>query len=77
MVRFYFTTLSIPISSSNLCLVYLLSNIPHGMTDSFSIHLFILQYKSFLVINFITKLNRNLLTLRLVVFDFAKELANT
>ncbi len=72
MVRLCPVIFSIPFSSSNLCSVPLLSAIPHGMTDSFSIHSSMFQYESFLVIGFINGLDRSLSTLRLIVFDFAK-----
>ena len=72
IVRFCLTILSTPLSSSNFCLVHLLSRISHGVANNFSIHSFTLQYESFLVIGFINRLDRNLSTLYLVVFDSAK-----
>ena len=72
MIRLCLAILLTPLSCSNLCLIHLLSGIPHGIADNFSIHLSTLQYESFLVIDFINKLDRNLSTLRLVVSDFAK-----
>lgn len=72
MLKLYFATLSISFSSSNLCSVYILSNISYNIINNFSIHLFILQYKSFLVIDFITKLKKILLILCLVISDFVK-----
>ncbi len=72
IVKLYLIILSIPLSSSNLYLVYLSLSIPHSMVDSFSIYSFTFWYESFLVISFINELDRNLLTLRLVVFNSAK-----
>ncbi len=72
MFRLCGAILSIPFSSSNLCSVHLSSGILHDMAESFSIHLFALQYESFLVMDFIHGLDRNLSTLRLVVSDSTK-----
>ncbi len=67
MIKFCFTILSIPLSSLNLYSVYLLSNILYNMVDSFFIYSSILRYKSFLVIDFINGLDKNLSKLYLVV----------
>lgn len=72
MIRFCLAILSTPLSTSNLCSVYLLSNVSYGMVGSFFIHLSVLQYEIFLVIGFINKLDRNLLILYFVVFDSTK-----
>lgn len=72
IIKFCLAILSTPSSGSNLCSVYLLSNIPYNMMNRFSIHLFALQYESFLIMGFINKLDKNLSTLHLVVFDFVK-----
>ena len=72
MVRLCFTILSLPLSSSNLYFVYLLSGISYGIANSFSIYSSVLQYKNFLVISFINRLDRNVSTLYLIAFDSAK-----
>lgn len=72
MIRLYFVTLSTSFSSSNLYLVYLLSDILYSIVDSFFIYLSILQYKTSLVMNLINRLMRNLLILHLVVSESAK-----
>ena len=72
MVRFCSAILSILLFNSNIYSNHLLFGILHSIFNSFSIHLSVLQYKSFLVIGFINRLVRNLSTLRLVVSDFAK-----
>ena len=68
----YPSILSILFLSLNLCLIHLSFSIPYDIADNFSIHLFILYYKKFLVISFINKLIKNISILRLIVSKFAK-----
>lgn len=72
MIKLFPTTLTIPLSSSKLCLVHLSSSIFHGMIDSFFIHSSLLQYERFLVIDFISGLVKNLSILYLIIFESAK-----
>ena len=76
IVRFCPAILSTSLSSLNLCSFHLSFGIFHDIVNSFSIYSSTLQYERFLVMNFINKLVRNLLTLSLVVSKFTKYWAN-
>ena len=72
IVRFYSSNLSTLFFCLNLCLAYIFFDILNNITDNLSIYSSLLQYKNFLVIDFINKLEKNLLIISLVISDFVK-----